>query len=105
MRAEIAASLLHSPKVLFLDEPTIGLDAPSKLAVRQFIRDINAETKLTVMLTTHDMLDIEALTDRVILIGKGKILRDGSFAGIKREFGAEMSTEEVVAALYKEHSL
>jgi ABC-2 type transport system ATP-binding protein len=105
MRAEIAASLLHSPKVLFLDEPTIGLDAPSKLAVRQFIRDINAETKLTVILTTHDMNDIEALTDRVILIGKGHILRDGSFAAIKCEFGADMSTEEVVAALYKEHSL
>jgi ABC-2 type transport system ATP-binding protein len=105
MRAEIAASLLHSPKVLFLDEPTIGLDAPSKLAVRQFIRDINAETKLTVMLTTHDMNDIEALTDRVILLGKGRILRDGSFAAIKGEFGSAMSTEEVVAALYKEHNL
>jgi ABC-2 type transport system ATP-binding protein len=105
MRAEIAASLLHSPKVLFLDEPTIGLDAPSKLAVRQFIRDVNAETKLTVILTTHDMNDIEALTDRVILIGKGRILRDGSFAEIKREFGKEMSTEEVVAELYKQYEI
>ncbi|MDR2605869.1 MAG: ATP-binding cassette domain-containing protein [Oscillospiraceae bacterium] len=105
MRAEIAASLLHSPKVLFLDEHTIGLDALGKLAVRQFIRDINAETKLTVILTTHDMNDIEALTDRVILIGRGQILRDGSFAGIKREFGDDMPTEEVIAALYKEHKL
>ena len=105
MRAEIAASLIHSPKILFLDEPTIGLDAPSKLAVRQFIRDINAKTHLTVILTTHDMNDIEALTDRVILIGKGRILHDGSFAGIRSDFGDEMPTEEVVAALYKEHNL
>jgi ABC-2 type transport system ATP-binding protein len=105
MRAEIAASLLHGPKALFLDEPTIGLDAPSKLAVRQFIRDINAETKVTVILTTHDMNDIEALTDRVILIGKGTILLDGSFAAIRARFGAELPTEEVVAELYREHSL
>jgi ABC-2 type transport system ATP-binding protein len=105
MRAEIAASLLHSPKVLFLDEPTIGLDAPSKLAVRQFIRDINSEKKLTVILTTHDINDIEALTDRVILIGKGKILRDGSMASIKSEFKDVETTEEMVAALYKAHDL
>ena len=84
MRAEIAASLLHSPKILFLDEPTIGLDAVSKLAVRQFIRRINAERKLTVILTTHDQNDIEALTDRVILIGRGRILHDGSMSDIKR---------------------
>jgi ABC-2 type transport system ATP-binding protein len=105
MRAEIAASLIHSPKILFLDEPTIGLDAPGKLAVRQFIRDMNVETKLTVILTTHDMNDIEALTDRVILIGKGRILRDGSFAEIKGEFGEEMNTEAVVAALYEEYGI
>lgn len=105
MRAEISASLIHTPKVLFLDEPTIGLDAPSKLAVRQFIRDINAETRLTVILTTHDMNDIEALTDRVILIGKGKILLDGSFTKAKGVFGDELSTEEVIAALYKEHNI
>jgi ABC-2 type transport system ATP-binding protein len=86
MRAEIAASLLHSPKILFLDEPTIGLDAVSKLAVRQFIKQINAENKLTVILTTHDMNDIEALTDRVILIGKGQILHDGSMQKIKQAF-------------------
>ncbi|MDR1569093.1 MAG: ATP-binding cassette domain-containing protein [Oscillospiraceae bacterium] len=86
MRAEIAASLLHNPKILFLDEPTIGLDAVSKLAVRQFIKTINAERKLTVILTTHDMNDIEALTNRVILIGKGRILHDGSMAKIKHKF-------------------
>lgn len=86
MRAEIAASLLHSPKILFLDEPTIGLDAVSKLAVRQFIKRVNAEQKLTVILTTHDQNDIEALTDRIILIGKGQILYDGSMRQIKRKF-------------------
>ena len=86
MRAEIAGSLLHSPRILFLDEPTIGLDAVSKLSVRQFIKQINKERKITVILTTHDMNDIDALTDRVILIGKGQILLDGSMTEMKREF-------------------
>lgn len=86
MRAELAASLLHEPEILFLDEPTIGLDAVSKLAVRKFIREMNAERKLTVILTTHDMQDIDALTDRVILIGKGRILHDGSLQAIKQRF-------------------
>ena len=78
MRCELAASLLHSPKLLFLDEPTIGLDAVSKIAVRQFIKKLNAERGTTVILTTHDMQDIEALTHRILLIGKGRILLDGS---------------------------
>ncbi len=86
MRAEIAGSLLHSPEILFLDEPTIGLDAVSKLAVRQFIKRLNEERRVTVILTTHDMHDIEALTDRVMLIGKGQILHDGSMEGIKHRF-------------------
>ena len=84
MRCEIAASLLHSPKLLFLDEPTIGLDAVSKLAVRDFIRKLNQEHKTTVILTTHDMQDIEAIADRVILIGKGKILLDGTLEHMKQ---------------------
>ena len=74
MRCEIAASLLHNPKILFLDEPTIGLDAVSKIAVRDFIKNINKEKKTTVILTTHDTQDIEALTKRIILIGKGQVL-------------------------------
>lgn len=77
MRCEIAASLLHDPAVLFLDEPTIGLDAVSKLAVRDFIRQLNREKATTIILTTHDMQDIEALAGRIILIGKGRILMDG----------------------------
>ena len=83
MRCEIAASLLHSPKILFLDEPTIGLDAVSKIAVREFIKTINRENKTTVILTTHDMQDIEALTERILMIGKGRILLDGSLTELK----------------------
>ncbi|BBB89676.1 MAG TPA: ATP-binding cassette domain-containing protein [Methylomusa anaerophila] len=88
MRCEIAASLLHSPKILFLDEPTIGLDAVSKIAVRQFIKSINKEKKVTVILTTHDLGDIEALADRILLIGKGRILYDGSLNSLRSQFGA-----------------
>lgn len=68
MRCEITASLLHSPRILFLDEPTIGLDAVSKVAVRKFIKEINKENGVTVILTTHDMGDIEALTDWILKI-------------------------------------
>ena len=87
MRCEIAASLLHKPSILFLDEPTIGLDAISKKVVRDFIKKINKEYKTTVILTTHDMSDIEALAKRIILIGKGKILYDGNIHNLKQKFG------------------
>lgn len=83
MRCEIGASLLHDPRILFLDEPTIGLDAVSKIAVRDFIRRRNREHGTTVILTTHDMQDIEALTERILLIGKGRILLDGSLSELK----------------------
>ena len=86
MRCEIAASLLHNPEILFLDEPTIGLDAVSKVAVRNFIKRINKEYGVTVILTTHDMGDVEALTDHVMLIGKGQLLYDGSFIEMKNRF-------------------
>lgn len=86
MRCEIASALLHNPKILFLDEPTIGLDAVSKLALRKCIKQINKKTKVTIILTTHDMQDIEALTERIILIGKGKILYDGSLNEIKNKY-------------------
>lgn len=90
MRCEIAAALLHNPKILFLDEPTIGLDAVSKLLLRKCIKTINEKTNLTIILTTHDMQDIEALTNRIILIGKGKILYDGSLENIKNKYKDKM---------------
>lgn len=86
MKCELAGALLHSPKILFLDEPTIGLDSTAKLAVREMVKGINQEMKVTVILTTHDMNDIEALTNRIILIGKGRLLYDGSFKAIKQRF-------------------
>lgn len=85
MRCEIAASLLHSPSILFLDEPTIGLDAVSKIAVREFIKELNETKKTTIILTTHDMQDIEALTNRILLIGNGQILLDGSLSELKEK--------------------
>lgn len=84
MRCEVAASLLHDPRILFLDEPTIGLDAPSKYKVREFIRRINRDRGTTVILTTHDMQDIEALASRILLIGKGRILLDGALSELKK---------------------
>lgn len=102
MRCEIAASLLHSPRILFLDEPTIGLDAVSKLAVRDFIKKLNQTHGTTVILTTHDMQDIEALTSRIILIGKGKILMDGTLQDIKK---GDANIDETVAELYRTYHI
>ena len=83
MRCEIAAAMLHEPAILFLDEPTIGLDAPSKLAVREFVQVLNRERGVTVILTTHDMHDIEALAQRVVVIGNGTILADSPFEALR----------------------
>ncbi|WP_099517303.1 ATP-binding cassette domain-containing protein [Paenibacillus sp. BIHB 4019] len=130
MRCEIAASLLHSPSLLFLDEPTIGLDAVSKIAVRQFIKTINEEKGVTVILTTHDMNDIEALASRLLLIGKGKLLYDGTVQGLRSRYGGKvaaaqasqlqqasastseqghfndsLSIEDIVVQMYKEYAL
>jgi ABC-2 type transport system ATP-binding protein len=82
MRGDIAAALLHDPEVLYLDEPTIGLDVVSKAKVRQFLRDLNAELGTTVLLTTHDLTDIEQLCKRVMVIDHGRLMYDGALAGL-----------------------
>ncbi len=102
MRCEIAASLLHRPHILFLDEPTIGLDAVSKLAVRDFILRQNKTAGTTVILTTHDMQDIEALASRIILIGKGRILMDGTLQDIKK---GNDDIDRTIAELYHSYEI
>jgi ABC-2 type transport system ATP-binding protein len=89
MRCDLAAALLHAPPLLFLDEPTIGLDAVSKLAVRDFVRRLNKERGVTVILTTHDMDDIEALCSRVLVIGGGKVLSDGTLEALRAKVTRE----------------
>ncbi len=88
MRADIAASLLHSPKVLFLDEPTIGLDVVVKENIRNAIRTINEQEGTTVILTTHDLSDIELLCERIVMIDKGKKVFDGALSALKHDYGA-----------------
>ncbi len=87
MRCEIAAAVLHSPELLFLDEPTIGLDVLAKKEVRDFLQQVNAETGTTVVLTSHDLDDIERLCSRVIVIDHGQILHDGTVESLRRIFG------------------
>ncbi|HER7994706.1 TPA: ATP-binding cassette domain-containing protein [Streptococcus pyogenes] len=87
MRADIAASLLHNPKVLFLDEPTIGLDVSVKDNLRRAITQINQEEETTILLTTHDLSDIEQLCDRIIMIDKGQEIFDGTVTQLKQSFG------------------
>lgn len=82
MRGDIAAALLHDPEVLYLDEPTIGLDVVSKAKVREFLREVNAERGTTVLLTTHDLQDIEQLCSRVMVIDHGRLVYDGPLAGL-----------------------
>ena len=89
MRCDLAAALLHSPSLLFLDEPTIGLDAVSKLKVRDFVKRLNRERGVTVILTTHDMDDIEALCTRVMVIGQGRILSDGTLKDLRTRVSRE----------------
>ena len=87
MRADFAAALIHSPKIVYLDEPTIGLDVLVKDKIRGAIKELNKKYNITVILTTHDMKDIEELCSRIIIIDKGKILYDGKLTDIKYRFG------------------
>ena len=110
MRADIAASLLHNPKVLFLDEPTIGLDVAVKDNIRKAIKQINQEEQTTILLTTHDLNDIELLCDRIFMIDRGQEIFDGSVSQLKQRFGKmhevrfEMTQELEVEQLdYHQH--
>ncbi|MCU0507695.1 MAG: ATP-binding cassette domain-containing protein [Anaerolineae bacterium] len=87
MRADLAAALLHDPALLFLDEPTIGLDVVAKERIRGFIKTVNRERGTTVILTTHDLGDVEKLCERVIMIDRGKIMFDGALETLRRRFG------------------
>ena len=89
MRADICAALLHSPDILFLDEPTIGLDIVAKERIRQFIRQINQARGTTVLLTTHDMADVQKLCRRVLIIDQGRLLFDGTLEKLQTRFGGK----------------
>ncbi len=91
MRCDLVASLLHNPSVLFLDEPTIGLDIIGKLSIRQFLEKINRELGITIILTTHDLKEIEALCKRLITIDHGKILYDGDIDGLRNRYTLDRS--------------
>lgn len=110
MRADFAAALIHSPKLVYLDEPTIGLDVLVKDKIRKAIKELNKKDNTTVILTTHDMKDIEELCNRIIIIDKGSILYDGSIHDIKYQFGNTKTVylplnaninEEVIKEKYK----
>ena len=89
VRGEVAAALLHDPEILFLDEPTIGLDVIAKQRVREFLAQANRERGLTVMLTTHDLADIERLSSRILIIDHGRLIYDGDVEALKERYGRE----------------
>ncbi len=107
MRCELAAALLHSPEILFLDEPTIGLDAVSKLALRAFLKEENRKSGVTMLLTTHDMDDIEALCRRVMVIGRGRLLYDGPLPELKARYADRdgENIDEIIARMYRDMAL
>lgn len=93
VRADLAAALMHDPKLLFLDEPTIGVDVVAKERLRKFILEINRERGVTVLLTTHDVVDMEKLVNRVIVINAGTIIYDGSIHGLRERYGRQRRME------------
>jgi ABC-2 type transport system ATP-binding protein len=101
MRADLCAAMLHDPVLLFLDEPTIGLDVVAKERIRQFIRHINRARGVTVLLTTHDLQDVEKLCDRVLIIDHGKLLFDGALTDLLTRFGAKRELVVDLAESYE----
>ena len=113
MKADLAAALLHNPDVLFLDEPTIGIDVLAKTKIRDFIHTINRERNTTIILTTHDMSDIEDLCEKMIIIDKGKLLYSGTLNELKRIYHAsdtgtigeadntDCSLESIIRSVYE----
>jgi ABC-2 type transport system ATP-binding protein len=105
MRADLAAALLHDPDVLFLDEPTIGLDVVAKERIRSFIKEINAQRSVTVILTTHDLGDVEKLCKRILLIDHGQLLFDGPLRELQSRFGGERELVVDFAEEYEDVSI
>lgn len=102
MRADIAASLLHNPKILYLDEPTIGLDVNAKKNMREAIKTMNATFQTTVILTTHDLDDIEELCQRILIIDAGKLIYDGALTDIKTKYGSDCKVSFVLKEPWKD---
>jgi len=102
VKADIGASLLHEPEILFLDEPTIGLDVVAKENIRNFLNRINKETKITMLFTTHDMQDIEKTCERMVIIDKGTKVYDGQVNEIKNKYGRERQLQVEFAQQYKD---
>ena len=105
MKVEIIAALLHSPEVLFLDEPTIGLDVSMQRSLRQFLLDYNSDREATVLLTSHYMADVAAMAQRVIVIDVGEILYDGPLAGLSERFSAHKTIRVEAADLPEDLSM
>lgn len=99
MKADICASLIHDPEIIYFDEPTIGLDAVAKKNIREFIKDLNKEKNTTVLFTTHDMDDIEKTCNRMIIIDGGKIIYDGNITNIKKNY----STEKIITVQFDKY--
>ena len=98
MRGDLAAAMLYEPRILYLDEPTVGLDVVAKERTRQFIEQINRETGTTIMLTTHDLADVERLCKRIIFIDKGNVLYDGPVDQLKRRYAPHRMLDVTLAA-------
>lgn len=107
MRADIVAALLHSPKIVFFDEPTIGVDVTGKERIRSFIRELNRQDNVTMLFTTHDMQDIEKTCDRLVIIDQGSKVYDGTLQGIRERYGTtrqldvEFAGEEKITPIDK----